>query len=184
MNKTDIYRILFITLCVVIVAVYYYRKLKQQKDEIASTLDCKELERTGKPSVMIVDIPQEAEDKVRQYIHDSTDLDLDAHCKFERNGNQLKVSMDKDLDFYDTACIANEFAWEADGLDYGPKAHYNIGKLQIGDTILTNTEVIFFVRPYDEPHLVNFATKDGKQYQYDLGNGRVKELQLQESEQL
>lgn len=173
---TDLYRILFIVLCIVMVVVYYYRKNKHLKEETAGTMACKEVERAGKPSVMIVDIPQEDEEKVRKYIHECTDLDLDAHCKFERNGNLLKVSMDKDLDFYDTACIVNEFAWDAEGLDYDPKAHYTIGKLQIGDTTLTDTEVIFFVCPGDDPWLVDFVTKDGKKYQYNLGNERVKEI--------
>lgn len=170
------FRIAFILLCIAMVFIYYYRKKRQERIENESTMPCKEIECAGKPSVMIVDMPDEAEEKLKKFIHDKTDLDLDAHCKFERNGNQLKVSMDKDLDFYDTACIVNEFAWDAEGLNYDPKAHYTIGKLQIGDTTLSDTEVIFFVCPGDDPWLVDFATKDGKNYQLDLGNERVKEI--------
>lgn len=174
----NIWTIIFIAACCAMVIHYYYQKHNDEtKLRAQGIVDCNEIEIAGKPSVMLVEIPETEEEKVKKFIHDNTDLDFDTHCHLERNGSQLKVTMDKDLIFYDVAAIVNQFAWDAEGLKYNPKAHYHIGKMQIGDNMLTNTEVVIYIASSeDEPSLVNFKTKEGVEYQFDLSSLRAKKL--------
>lgn len=176
---SGIWSIVFIALCGAMAIVYYYKKNRNLKyEDEYGTLACNEVERSGKPSLMIIkDMGDEAVAKVNAFIHDNTDMDFDTHCKLERDGNVIRLTMDKDTDFYDVACMVNEFAWDAEGLAYCPKAQYHIRRVTIGQTELRDMDVVFYIREGEEdPVVVYFATQDGREYRYDLSNMRVKPM--------
>lgn len=174
-NYTNYWSIIFIIFCALMVIAHYYRKFKSQKDDEARGIfPCKEVELAGKPSVLILDdSSEESEKKVKKFIHDSTDLDFDIHCKLERDDNELKIIMNKNLNFYDVANIVNIYTWLEDGSKNKVSARYFVKKMTIGPTEITDTEVLLYVDPDEEKEWeVDFLANE-QRYEYDLGNERA-----------
>lgn len=174
-NYTNYWSIIFIVFCAMMVVVHYYRKFKNQKEEEARGIfPCNEVEQSGKPCVLIVEsMSEDDEKKVKKFIHDKTDLDFDAHCKSERIGNELKISIDKGFGFYDVANLVNIYAWDEEGLKNKVAARYFVKKMTIGQTEIVDTEVLIYVAPDEERAWVVQFVADKQRFEYDLGSERA-----------
>lgn len=179
----NIFLAFFVFACFIIIGSRFFKKQSEKSATLAENLNalsCYEITKTQQPCVMTIDnISEKAIDDIVEFYNVNTEDgdDFGKHCSFERNGAQVTITF-TNPSFHEVASFVNLFAWDNDGItDYHPQAQYHVEKMKLGDFLLEDSEITFYVDEGDTYECAtHFRFADGRKYIYDLGSKCVKPL--------